>query len=335
MRIIGLVNETSGACYHRVYTPIMNMDCDSHITNKLTEEQLQKGCDILVINRFAFYNPIDEIKKWRDKYQFKLVIDIDDYWELPSSHILFDNWDFNNISNIIIEYMIMADIVTCTHERLYERISVYNQNVYILPNAIPHNFEQFVMQKETSENVRIMYQGSITHMHDVELLRNPMKKVYSDSQLRQKISTTFGGHVRNLVDSNSMLSAFTCGLRLKPMIFTGMSPMEYYQIYNHADICLVPLVDSKFNKYKSNLKILEAAYAGIPVIASHINPYLDFPEDCVLYAKTKKDWYTYIKMLTDIEYTRESYGRNLQDFCELHYNFKDINNERKIIYETR
>lgn len=335
MRVIGLVNQTSGACYHRVYAPLMNMECDTHITNKLTEEQLEKGCDVLVINRFAFYNHAKELKEWRDKYHFKMVIDIDDHWDLPESHILYENWNYNHVTNIIIENMIDADVVTCTHERLYDAISVYNKNVHILPNSIPFGFEQFNIDKNTCDKIRVMYQGSITHMYDVEILRNPMKKVYGDFNLRSKIKTIFGGHVKNLTDSNSMLSSFTCGLRLNPTIFSGMSPMDYYQLYNHADICVVPLLDNKFNKYKSNLKILEAGFAGIPVIASHVHPYLDFPDDCVLYVKNQKDWYNHIKMLTDIEYSRELFGKKLQDFCNKKYNYNEINNQRKSIYESK
>ena len=290
---------------------------------------------MLVINRFAFYNQASELKAWREKYKFKIIIDIDDHWELPENHVLFENWQFNHVSNLIINNMIEADAVTCTHERLAERIKLYNDNVFILPNAIPYKFEQFVLNKTESDKVRVMYQGSITHMYDMELLRNPMKKVYSDVNLRNKISTIFGGHVQNLIDSNSMLSAFTCGLKLNPTIFPGMSPMEYYQVYNHADICIIPLLDNKFNKYKSNLKVLEAAYAGIPVIASHVNPYLDFPEDCIFYVDKQKDWYSHIKMLAEFPYTREMYGNNLKEYCDKQYNFNEINEKRKEIYESR
>lgn len=335
MRVIGIVNQTSGACYHRIYTPLMTMDCDSHITNKLTEEQLEKGCDVLVMNRFAFYNHADELKQWKEKYKFKVIIDIDDHWELPENHILYENWQFNHVGNLIINNMIEADAVTCTHERLAEMISIYNDNVYVLPNSIPYDFEQFKMNKVESDKVRIMYQGSITHMYDMELLRNPMKKVHSDINLRNKISTIFGGHVQNLIDSNSMLSAFTCGLKLNPTIFPGMNPLEYFQVYNHADICLVPLLENKFNRFKSNLKVLEAGYAGIPVIASHVHPYLDFPEDCIMYVERQKDWYTYMKTLVEFPYTREVFGKNLKEYCDKHFNFKEINDKRKEIYESR
>lgn len=335
MRIIGIVNQTSGSCYHRVYTPLMNMPVDVHITNKLTEEQLEKGCDLLVINRFAFYNEPKEIFDWRDKYKFKLVIDIDDYWELNSGHILYENWHFNNIPNIIVNNISKADIVTCTHDRLAEYIKTYNKNVHILPNAIPGGFEQFLIDKKPSDKVRIMYQGSITHRADMEILRNPMKRVHSDKLLRDKIQMVFGGHVRNLTDSDAMLGAFTNGLKLNPLIFPGTKPTDYYQIYNHADICVVPLVSNRFNRFKSNLKVLEAAYAGCAVMVSKVHPYLGFPDDSVIYVEDQTDWYKNIKALTDVNYFRHLVGKNLMAYCQKHYNFKEINEKRQHIYESK
>ena len=334
-RIIGLVNQVSGSCYHRVYTPLMNIEGNVFITNKLTEEQIEKGCDALVINRFAFYNQPDEIFNWRDKYGFKLIIDIDDYWNLSAGHILAYDWEINNVSNIIIDNLIKADIVTCTHQRLAESASIYNKNVHILPNAIPNNFEQFNLNKVESLKVRFMWQGSITHGRDIELLRNPMKKIHSDYFLSNKIKMVFGGHVKELIDSNSMLDAFTCGLKNDPLVIPGLKPTEYYQIYNYADVALIPLVDNKFNSYKSNLKILEAAHAGIPVIVSHVNPYLDFPDDCVIYVKNQRDWYNNIKMFADIPYSRKLIGDNLKEYCNKNFNFKEINLKRKEIYETK
>ena len=335
MKIIGIINQRAGSCYHRVYTPLMNMNHDTHITNKLTEEAIEKfGCDLLVFNRYANFNHTKEINELRVKYGFKIALDIDDYWHLSENHILKSHWDIDGVSNVIINNMIDADIVTCTHERLADVIKVYNRNVHVLPNAIPGGFEQFNLKPQQCHKIQILYQGSITHKDDIELLRNPMKRVASDSQLLKKVKTTFGGYVEDLPESNMMLSAFTCGLKLEPLVFPAMKPTEYYQVYNNADISLVPLITNKFNSYKSNLKILESAYAGVPVIASRVDPYLDFPEDCVMYVDNQREWYQHIKLLTDFDYTREMYGRNLMEYCNEHYNFKNINEQRKQIYES-
>ncbi|CAB5217717.1 RfaG Glycosyltransferase [uncultured Caudovirales phage] len=351
MRIIGIVNQTSGSCYHRVYTPLMNMGHEVLITNTLFDEAFNKPVDVVVINRYCSFISVDAneneddflIKEWekndkkideyRKKYGFKLVIDIDDFWQLDNSHIFYNNWTDNKIANFILNNIIKADIVTTTHSRLAELIEPYNKNVYILPNAIPNGFEQFNINKIESEQIRLMWQGSITHKNDVNILRNPMKRVLTDSILMNKVQTVFAGFIEDLMDCNYMLDAFTCGLQLSPKVYKAMKPTEYYQIYNDADICLIPLVDSKFNSYKSNLKILEAASAGIPVIVSNVNPYLNFEH--VLYVDSQKDWYKNIKLLVDNENERKEYGLKLKEYCNEKYNFNKINQIRKEIYESR
>lgn len=353
LNILAHVNPIAGSCYHRIYTPLMNLNANVLFTNQITEEIIErKKPEILVLNRFSPFIPkgIDiknaeelriqfiknqeEIFEWKKKYGFKLIIDLDDHFNLNSGHILYDDWTRTGILNIIINNLINADLVTVTHDRLAESASIYNKNVCILQNAIPKDFEQFKVQKEESDKVRFMWQGSITHGPDIELLRNPMKKVVSDSFLNNKIKMVFGGHVKDLIASNSMLDAFSCGLRTDSLIFPNMMPTEYYQIYNYADVAIIPLIDNKFNSYKSNLKILEAANAGIPVISSEVNPYLDFPDDCVAYVKSQKDWYNHIKMFADIEYSRTLFATNLQEYCNKHYNFKTINQKRQEIYES-
>jgi len=325
MRIIGLINETSGPCYHRIYTPLMNMDVEEvHVTNMLTDQQLKKGCDILFISRFAFYNTLDQIEAWRKIYGFKLVVDVDDYWYLDQTHILAKEWKENDVSTRIIQYLITADYVICTHDRLAAEVKKLNSNVLICPNAIPGGFEQFNPKPESSDKVRLMWQGSITHRHDLELLRQPMKRLLS---LKDRISTTFAGHVKNLPDSDAMLSAFTCGLKLNPTIYEGTTPEKYYHVYNHADICIIPLVESRFNSHKSNLKILEAAYMGIPVIVSKVNPYLGFG-NFVRYVENQTDWYKHIRELVLNKELRRLLGKSLQRYCDKHYNFKKINATR-------
>jgi len=353
LSIVAHVNPIAGSCYHRIYTPLMNLNANVLFTNQITEEIIdRKKPEILILNRFAPFIPEginiknaeelriqfiknqEEIFEWKKKYGFKLVIDLDDNFKLNTGHILYDDWNETGISNLIINNLINADVVTVTHERLADSASIYNKNICILPNAIPKGFEQFNVQKVQSDKVRFVWQGSITHGPDVELLRGPMKRVSSDSMLNGKIQMIFGGHIKELIASNSMLDAYTCGLRTNTLIFPNMTPKEYYQVYNYADVGIIPLVDNKFNSYKSNLKILEAANAGIPVIVSQVNPYLDFPEDCVAYVKSQKDWYNHIKMFADIEYSRTLFATNLQEYCDKHYNFKTINQKRQELYES-
>jgi len=53
-----------------------------------------------------------------------------------------------------------------------------------------------------------------------------------------------------------------------------------------------------------------------------------------MYVDRQTEWYSHIKLLCKFDYVRELYGRNLMDYCDKKFNFKKINEQRKVIYET-
>ena len=127
-----------------------------------------------------------------------------------------------------------------------------------------------------------------------------------------------------------MLEAYTAKLKHQYEIIEYGPITDYYKHYAKADICLVPLVNSRFNSMKSNLKILEAANLGLPVIASGVHPYLNMP---VNYCKNGRDWEGHIKRLVQWPARRKEEGQRLAEFCNEHFNFNKINNERRQILE--
>jgi glycosyltransferase involved in cell wall biosynthesis len=126
---------------------------------------------------------------------------------------------------------------------------------------------------------------------------------------------------------------YTVNKRLKHRVFQGMHYEHYYKAYAHADICLVPLVNSRFNSMKSNLKILEAANLSLPVIAHNVEPYKNMP---VLYAQGTQQWVKACKYYINNENARLDDGYKLNEFCNKFFNHRAINYARKeIFHEVR
>ena len=50
---------------------------------------------------------------------------------------------------------------------------------------------------------------------------------------------------------------------------------EYGLLYDQFDIAIAPLEDNRFNRCKSNLKIIEAGMKGLPIFVQNIHPYID------------------------------------------------------------
>ena len=296
--------------------PLLLMpEVDCYITNAIEEKDFEeRRPDAIYYNRVMS----DEVLRLQSKYHFRVIVDIDDYWNLDPHHIMFKESKLKNHPAHHVKHLQIADVVTTTHERLAEMIYPINKNVVVCPNSIPkHEYFPVVKTQAANNLKRIFWQGSITHEADLKLLTKTIKKLDYD-----KFMMVLCGYSK-AVEWERMADGYTYNLRLRGVVLPGLPPHEYYSNYQYADICVVPLLSTKFNSFKSNLKILEAAHSGCPVIASNVHPYKDM--DGVMYVNKSTDWYD---LINDFERQEES-AKILSDFCTKNYNFDTINLIRK------
>ena len=295
------------------------------MTDTISEKTFEGNYDIVILNRMLANITPEQMVEWRKKYGFKLIVDNDDYWHLDASHILFQQYIINSVPQQIINWIQVADLCTCTHERLAEEIYKLNTNVEIIPNAIPYGEEQFILDKKPSDLVRLFWSGSGTHGKDIEILRNPMKRI------NFPVRTIIAGYNEGEKPIwDGMIASFTNGLKLNPTIYNFNQVTEYMAAYCDSDISLIPLVDSKFNAMKSNLKVLETASKKNPAIVSNVHPYKGFYPAC--HVNSQKDWYYWIKMLVNDKDARTHYGEALYNYCNTNFNLHVVNKRRFAIY---
>ena len=326
MRILAITSKFSGVGYHRIMLPLVHMQKDyCLITDTLSEEIVAKGWDIFLMNRFLADINIQDIIDWRKKYGFKLVVDNDDFWQLDPTHVLYHRYEANGITDRILQYIKIADLNTCTHERLAEAIYQYNPNVEILPNALPYGEEQFLDNKIESDKLRLFWAGSGTHEKDLKILKEPLKRL-----IGKNVKMILAGYNESEGDIwNYMAYYFSAGRKLDTHIYRYTDVTRYMAAYADSDVSLIPLVESKFNGMKSNLKVLETAAKKNPAIVSNVHPYKDLP---VLYVNKQSDWNKHINSLLRDDQMRIGLGQELFDYCSKHYNFKEINSKRNSIY---
>lgn len=325
MRIIGFIhNQPSGVNYHRIIMPLITMrDIDTYVTNTLRPEDFEKGCDLLLYSRDHAPDNLAELK---ERYGFKVAVDVDDYWELDEHHILYQHYRDVGYAAKQIKHLMDADVVITTHTRLAEEVAAYNKNVHVCPNAIPRQ-GQFDIEREPYYLTRLFWQGSDTHKEDIALLRTPIDKL---GYLAPKIKMVMAGYAEDHEEWHNMVLDYTANTKHQYKLIPYAKITDYYKAYAQADICLVPLLNSKFNRHKSNLKILEAANLGLPVIVSQVHPYLDLP---VLYCRSSSDWVKWITKLVKSRKRQKEAGQELAEYCAEHYNFNKINNQRREILE--
>jgi glycosyltransferase involved in cell wall biosynthesis len=301
------------------------------MTDVLTEEELEKGYDILFINRYIAGMEVDEVVRLREKYGFKLVVDVDDYWNLDAWHILYGKYPTQKV----IDHIKVADIVTCSNNDLAVQIDELNPNWIVIPNALPYGEDQFTDVKTESEKVRFVYAGSITHEKDIAILKNPMKRVAGDAMVKSKSSFILCGYSEDKNVANvwgRMINDYLCGFNVDGYIRAALPVDQYMNFYNEADACLVPLVDSKFNSMKSNLKVLEAATKNAPVICSNVKPYA-YCKD-IIRVNNQSDWFTNIKKVVKDAIYRQEMGIANGEWCRENFNLIKVNKLRSQIFNA-
>lgn len=172
-----------GVGYYRCNSPYLSInDPDieikylpiSDMTFRFDENHL-KDINAIIYQKALPIRKDDELKEFlaaRQKYNIKIIYDIDDYWELDSSH---PQYKLNNVGNriqAIIDNIRFADYVSTTTTYLADKIKEYNKNVVIFENAININEQQWIPNKNTSDKTRFLWGGGITHKQDLSLMKN-------------------------------------------------------------------------------------------------------------------------------------------------------------------
>lgn len=340
MKIIAYIRTNSGPCYHRIQMPIIMMDDrDVLFANDLVEEHYSEETDIVLYNRVLGDEYIARIRDLRKKFGFKIVVDVDDIWHLDEHHISYQGYIDEGFARRQIDQVRYADVVITTHDRLAKYIAQFNKNVHVCPNAIP-NQGQYDIKKIESPLIRLFWQGSITHKEDIRIIERPLEAIGSIST---KVKMILGGYTRyespekskdelfTEREWNEMAMVYTAKAKHQYELLPPEPVTNYYSMYAHADICLIPLVNSFFNRMKSNLKVLEAANLQLPVIASDVHPYKSLP---IRYCRNSTDWIRHIKELVQYPERRRQDGLELADYCNEFFNFGKINLTRKQILES-
>ena len=242
MRIITVGQRNSGESFHRLFNPIIYLPKDfAMMTDVLTEEELEKGYDIVFINRYIAGMEVDELVRLREKFGFKLVVDIDDYWHLDPWHILYGKYPTQKV----IDHIKIADLVICSNNDLAVQVDELNPNWIVVPNAIPYGEDQFTDVKTESDRVRFVYAGSITHGKDIALLKNPMKRIASDVITKNNSRFILCGYSQDKQVANEwgrMINDYLCGFKVDGYIRSALPVDQYMNFNNEADACLIPLV---------------------------------------------------------------------------------------------
>lgn len=298
----------SGGNYHRIIQPLQHLNKEEFtviFTSDFTKEEVFKDIDILYFH-WTMPIPAFGVSLLKIKYGFKIIVDIDDSFEVPLNHIDYDYlvngepYIYNgqklrkpSILNAAKDNAILADVVITTTKELQKELLQYNDKVIEIPNRIPFGEGQFIPKATTSDKIRIGICGSVAHYHDWQLLKPMLQKIKNDKILNSKIQWVIcgydSGNSRSKQVWDKIVNMFPTNRVISPTL-----PIDLYMAhYDKMDILLAPLENNSMNKAKSSLKILECAAKNVIFIGSNL--YKEKSD--IHYTVFIEDWYENIKML--------------------------------------
>ena len=190
----------------------------------------------------------------------------------------------------------VADAVTVTTGHLAEVARRFNPNVFILPNCI--DLSLIVHQRTKAERLTVGWAGGSSHFNDFSSMRSNLRQFVGR---HPEIDLHFVGH-----DYRALFN-------LPNTRWTGWnSNLTDYLHTLDFDIGVAPLAYNEFNKSKSDIKVLEYASLGIPVVASDFGPYADsvVHGETGFLVKHSHEWAKYLRMLVEDHQMREEMSIN-------------------------
>jgi len=224
--------------------------------------------DAVVVSRTITYNPNFHklaVDRWHAMpATTRLIVDVDDYWILPENHPNRVFWAQHNTSSCIIETMRLANQVWTTNKNLAKKIGRINTNVKVIANSINPN-HAICAQKDDMGIIGVIVNN--THEMNLHLLRNGLKTLAPNKYELRLIGADESR--KSVVDT--LLDVRATDLKVVHVPWT--KPTEYMRSYNDVNHLLCPLAPINFNKFRSRLKLEEAAAYKMNVVCSKFGPY--------------------------------------------------------------
>lgn len=191
----------------------------------------------------------------------KVWVDYDDYLlDVPTDNPTYRKYMTKEVNETLIWILQNSDIVTVSTAPLAHLYSQYAKNIKIVPNAMDMDLRCVKDRWNPGKRNKVMaWRGSATHHRDVFRFSRALLTVSRDHPDKAWGWHFVGDNLWFLTDSMPHLQTF---------LTQAMGPIEFLRhIQALSASCFhVPLDDSPFNRCKSNIAWMEAAFSGAAAI---------------------------------------------------------------------
>lgn len=271
-------------------------------------------CDAVIGQRVCNAGSTTAWSTW-NYYQSKTtVFDADDDYFHMDQHPEFGQASFE-YSQSRVQARLLANAAssrytTCASERLAEVFSVYCSNVVVVPNGLPERY--LARPAEWDHDLYDPDHMSVKPKPVVGWAGSSFTQFELTTDVKDALSRVgdWGGQLHTVGVPYPVMRKI--GLARPGVRTTGwVDGSENYLDRIDFDVWVAPYRRSDYNEAKAPTKALEAAFLGVPIVASDTTPYRGFVEDGVtgFLVPPGGDWEEPIRALINDPDLRESMGR--------------------------
>lgn len=184
IKVLVVPSDTFGVGLYRSVSPHAKLqelypdefDVDINYTPNWDDHAFLDQYDIihfhkgLINNMESLWGALDYCKE----HNITTVMDIDDNWDVGQFHPLYLSNKAMKAPEKITTNFKKVDYVTTTTQIFAKKIKGYNPNVFVFPNAVDPNEEQYLPIKNPSNRIRFGFVMGSSHERDMEQFKGVM-----------------------------------------------------------------------------------------------------------------------------------------------------------------
>lgn len=255
---------TEASAFYRCIIPAMAVTSAGKIVAHVSRTKIaREALDYKVIVFQLDYSPATlRLAQQLRKMGKKVVFEVDDAFDaLEEWHPGYAHYKDSGVQEQIKSIMAEVDLVTVTTEYLKDRYSALARRVAIVPNCITLS-DWPKAEANTDGTHRVLWAGSPSHFGDLQIVG---KALSTFAKAYPQVRLVFFGRKPVGLDCDEKQIEFHEWAEFKDF------PVKLADL--KADVAIAPLADSKFNYAKSNLRLIQYAATGYPIIASEVGEY--------------------------------------------------------------
>ncbi len=300
IRILAIPSDNHGVGKYRVLDPFKfignNYSDEVHVDivmNLEDNDSVFENYDIVLFHSFIHMVPHErnmERIAWLKKRGIKVIMDIDDFWNVDQRHPMYAQIKNQGIAEKKVMFLKEVDYVSCTTEifanEIKKRLNL--KNVIIFPNAVDETEPQFNPIPLKSERIRFGWLGGSSHLFDIELMKNGIETIQNEfNKKTQFVLCGFDlrGSVHEVnretgeIKQRPILPHETVWSKYESMFTSGYKAIDvnyknflqsYTQLdYSSMDVPYIRRWTQDINKYAMNYNYFDVSLA--PLVESHFN----------------------------------------------------------------